>query len=514
MNCRQKIIQLLENKSGIEALGKIFHTKNNSYFYDAGTGNVLKLETDLEKYFFDRLFDKEDSNNRDFLKGIRDGMYDRTLSELDEINALQNGQAQYLYSIQHANIEEQLEHHLSQLILELTEKCNLRCKYCIYNDSFDFNRNFGVNDMTDEVAIDAIDFAFNHSQGDLAITFYGGEPFLNFPLLRKCIDYAKQKAMMLDREIHFSLTSNLTLVKKEYADYLSTIPNISILCSIDGPQTIHDNCRVYPNGRGSFLDAIEGFKRLQAVFDENKGQVLSINGVFTPPYTIQRIEEISDFYNSLGLSDSSNCLLTYPTEGSINDYEEIIKMKSCADFYDCQNNFIDPLALWRKREFSECRAMPENKLGQNATLIQLHSIHTRPILSEPHDSCLPFNGCCPPGVRRLYVSTIGEFKVCERVGNAPSIGNIMSGYDIDSIKKNYIDNYNNESIDDCRICWANLLCRVCYAACYNQNGLDIESKKRVCVSERNLVRQQLELYHEILEENPSLIDSLNDMKVV
>lgn len=64
-----------------------------------------------------------------------------------------------------------------------------------------------------------------------------------------------------------------------------------------------------------------------------------------------------------------------------------------------------------------------------------------------------------------------------------------------------------------RNCWANLLCRVCYAACYNCDGIDIERKRRVCVGERTQARQQLALYHELLEEKPSIVDELNKMSM-
>ena len=72
--------------------------------------------------------------------------------------------------------------------------------------------------MTWEVAKKALDFVFAHSGKELYVTFYGGEPLLQFPLMKQCIDYAIQKVGK-ERELHFGFTTNLTLITKEMAEY-------------------------------------------------------------------------------------------------------------------------------------------------------------------------------------------------------------------------------------------------------------------------------------------------------
>lgn len=65
---------------------------------------------------------------------------------------------------------------VQQLIIELTGKCNLRCKYCIYNDYYEENRDFNTSDISFETAKKAIDYAYAHRHPDhFSITFYGGE---------------------------------------------------------------------------------------------------------------------------------------------------------------------------------------------------------------------------------------------------------------------------------------------------------------------------------------------------
>ena len=90
-------------------------------------------------------------------------------------------------------MENQLLRNRAQITLELTEKCNMRCKYCIYQEGQGGYREFGNHDMTFEVAKLAIDDLIEHSQDEkvIFVSFYGGEPLLKFDLLKQCIDYCE-----------------------------------------------------------------------------------------------------------------------------------------------------------------------------------------------------------------------------------------------------------------------------------------------------------------------------------
>src|SRR5699024_5846365 len=105
-----------------------------------------------------------------------------------------------------------------QLTIELTGNCNLRCKYCIYNDYYEGNRAFNTSNIDFETARKAIDYVYAHSAEDkLAITFYGGEPLINFKVMKQCIDYSLQN--IKNKQLYFSFTTNLTLMTKEIAEY-------------------------------------------------------------------------------------------------------------------------------------------------------------------------------------------------------------------------------------------------------------------------------------------------------
>lgn len=509
---RQEANRILSENDLSESLGYLFHTKKSIYFYDAGTGRVIRLESEMEKNLFSVLFDESDKKTREeYQREIKLGRYDDILNEIKELDFWKNGNAKELYSVPHTNIEKYLDQRINQLILELTERCNLRCKYCIYNDNCTLNRNFGSRDMTQETASSAIDFLFSHSTEKVSITFYGGEPLLMFPLMKACIEYALQKKQESNKEVSFSFTTNLTLMTEEYAQYFASLPHISILCSLDGPQDIHDAWRQYPDGSGSFEKAMTGFKRLFQAFKEKGKTGLSINGVFAPPYTMERIDRISEFYESLNLPEGSNCEISYPSTGSVDDNSEIQK---CLDEFKQsgkRGEFVHPLAAWEDDRIKEQNSIPKERLNHYNLVKSLHSIHERPLFLKASMDKIPFNGCCPPGSRRLYVTTEGNFKVCERIGSSPIIGDIQNGFDIETIKKCFIEDYQKQSISDCQKCVINELCGICYAACFDENGLDMKKKRLVCVAERSRVKDNLKKYYEMLEVNPSEIDKLNKL---
>ena len=71
-------------------------------------------------------------------------------------------------------------------------------------------------------------------------------------------------------------------------------------------------------------------------------------------------------------------------------------------------------------------------------------IHKR-LLSEKPVKNYGMNGCCVPGERRIYVTISGEFLLCEKVGNIPSIGNVNNGFYKERIRELYVDAFINEA---------------------------------------------------------------------
>ncbi len=509
----QYLFQLKESGE-IFRLGKLFSTERNNYFYDTGTGKVLLLE-DGSVDMFNVLFNEDDKTTyNDFSLSLNERL-SKAVNELIEAikteNLLLAPQTDRLYTYNHyENLENLVNNELYQVILELTGRCNLRCGYCIYNESYEYNRNFNKEDMSKEVAKASIDYAKKHSGKEIAVTFYGGEPLLKFDLLKWCIEYAKETIQ--DKKLTFSFTTNLTLVTEEIAEYLSSVDNLSILCSLDGPEDVQDAYRKYAGGKGTFKDAMRGLKLLVDAFKDKPNNNISINGVLAPPYTFEQIEKIDSFYKGIEWLPKGISINTeYAAEGSVSDSEHINKLKNNPKYIKNGLNAINPLWDWKKRNFDKSLAETKNIEDDSISKILLR-VHRRMISNEPIAE-YPFNACCIPGRRRLYISTSGEFYVCERIGISPSIGNVFNGIDINELKKHYIDDFSKGSIDKCSKCWAIRLCGRCYIGNYTKDGFTKNSKDMNCNGEKSLIQRELSMYHSILETNPKSLDFLNDITV-
>lgn len=495
----------------LKSKGILFSTKTNDYFYDSGSGKVVLIEEDDERAFFAYCCGEQkiDAN----WTTLKDRLFERGfISIIVEEGLLLGGGLKDLYSLSHyEKLESILENNVTQLILELTESCNLRCKYCIYHDEFKSNRNFGNEEMLLVTAIKAVEFAFAHSGKELSISFYGGEPLIKFNLMRNIIDYCNAKAKIYDKDIRYSFTTNLTLMNEEMAQYFASLGNCNILCSIDGPRDIHDSWRIYCDRRGSFDDCMRGYELITDAYREKGLEGISINGVFAPPYRTSSLEKIAEFYKNISFSINSSIDLTLPNEGSVDEDEEILSDLNLT--IDSEGNavFLNPITEWLKSQDMLRISSSINSINHNAVIQMLDIIHRRLCLDCSVSNMIPFNGCCVPGVRRLYVTVNGDFKVCERIGDSPSIGHVDRGFDIELIREKYVQDYANASKEDCSKCWANLLCGICYTSSYTDEGFNLDKKRHFCTSEREHVKECLMLYHEILENNPDELMKLNNL---
>ena len=105
--------------------------------------------------------------------------------------------------------------------------------------------------MRVETALRAVDFFLERSSGveEVTIGFYGGEPVLEFDLIKQVIDHVEKHYPA--RKVRYNFTTNLTLFTDEVIDYVLE-KNIQIMISIDGPQPVQDKYRTFVNGKGSF----------------------------------------------------------------------------------------------------------------------------------------------------------------------------------------------------------------------------------------------------------------------
>ena len=295
----------------------------------------------------------------------------------------------------------------------------------------------------------------------------------------------------------------------EIAEYLAQIPNMSIIVSMDGPQEIQNQNRTFANGAPTYDAVYRGLKILcDAIQKYESNCQVNINCVFMPPYTEERFSRINDFFESLTfLPSNSGVTATYPSPGSIPDYF-MADLRSQGISDENSIEWID----WSVDKMNQKGALPNSpNLYSNVLMRTLGDIHNRIIMTNPKaQECM--NACCIPGSRRLYVCADGSYKLCEKMGDSPYIGNVDSGLDFTAVRKYYIEQYEEVSLPDCAKCWAVKLCNICYSMCYNKEGIDITQKRDACLYARESARSGLQIYHEVLERNPEIIERISHLE--
>ncbi len=137
----------------------------------------------------------------------------------------------------------------------LTHNCNLRCSYCYAGPK-------QQRPMSIQTALQAVDFLADQADGRCTITFFGGEPLLEFDLIRQVVEYAERTH---GSKIDFRMSTNGTLVTQEILNFFRQ-HDIYFALSIDGDQVQHDLCRRYANNRGSYQNIAE---KLQPILEFN-----------------------------------------------------------------------------------------------------------------------------------------------------------------------------------------------------------------------------------------------------
>ena len=328
----------------------------------------------------------------------------------------------------HEDICQQIDHNLAQLILEVTQRCNFRCKYCIYNSSYEGNHDFSAANMSWDTAKQAIDYLFAHSaeRKNIYLTFYGGEPLLQFDLIKQATLYAQNLATQESRNLYFNLTTNLSLMTAEMARFFADIPNFSLTVSIDGLQECN-SCRVYADGRPTISDAERGMHYVCHAFRE-AGKGLTISSVLTPPFDYDKLDRINAYFENFPeLPKETSIVITYPSDGTYDCEAYTKRVYNNPRYWDLGS--YDPLAKWQLTQAIRHSLSWDstNNLYFRALVDSMMRIKNRFASEKPALRTSRIEACCVPGVRKVYVHTDGGLSICERIGTSPSIGTIAEG---------------------------------------------------------------------------------------
>lgn len=430
------------------------------YFYETQRNEIIAVNEEL----YERIVNWD--SEEELVNGQTESKTTRAVEELRELGYLREP---YIEKLEHPATKYLgiiLERKISKILLQLTQRCNLRCNYCVYSEEKNFGtRNHSNKDMSYETAKKAIDFYMEHSVDceEKAISFYGGEPLLQFDLIKKIITYCND--VFRGHKIIYSITTNGTLLTDEIMDFL--VKNqVYITVSFDGPKKIHDKNRRFVNGTGSYDVVIKNLERLKHKC-ENKMKC-TVNMVVDPDNDYQ---EICNFFHEpivKGLNVHWNMV------------EEDNDIKRTGDqfasAYEYQT-FLGYVRYFREKNFDA----PDGLVKETFEGRAISDFHLQafdlPRITAP-------GGPCVPGKMRLMADCDGNLFPCERVSETSScmkVGSLDTGFNLEKVSK--LLNVS-QITEECKNCWAFTLCSVCAKHASDGDILCAELKRKQCPGAR------------------------------
>ena len=425
---------------------KFFLCNNECWMYDAYNNKILQLSKDAYCDLKRMLNEPEHSSK--YITSLKRKDYFKE----DIIKSLENPYTKYADKIVHRN--------LKSLTLQVTQSCNFRCRYCSYAFNSTSSRYHNNKKMSWDIAKKSLDYAIENSpdSSELNIAFYGGEPLLCFNLIKKCVQYAKER--IVNKKVVFSMTTNFYSLTDEMIWFIVE-NNFRILISLDGPEEIQNNHRrLSSDGSGTFnqvIDNIIKLKLFQPIFFENNVQFNPVVFYDEDP------NKILDFFKTqLGVAQSNIQLQRVDETGLAISYDT----PTLTDKELNEGIFNAPVISHYKKVLRN-----RNKISSNYHI----------------------NGSCVPGADKLFVSTDGTFYPCEKANECNEcmqIGSLNSGINIDKIK--YLMNIGYMNQKKCKKCWAIRFCKICCVNCDDgESKLSQELMENKCKDTRLYVLKYL-----------------------
>ena len=327
------------------------------------------------------------------------------------------------------------------LCLHIAHTCNLNCEYCFASQcKYHGERSM----MTFEVGKRAFDYLIENSgsRRNLEVDFFGGEPLMNFDVVKQLVQYARSIEKEKGKNFRFTLTTNGVLVDDDVIDFCNKEMS-NVVLSLDGRKEIHDRYRVDYAGNGSWDKIVPKFQKF---VEKRGGKNYYMRGTFTHanPDFLKDIQTMLDLgFNELSME---------PVVCEAGDPSELTE----ADFPIVCSQYEELAKLMLKRD----------KEGRPFTFYHY-------MIDLTGGPCIykRISGC-GSGTEYMAVTPWGDLYPCHQfVGDDKFLlGNIFDGVKNTAIQNEFME-CNVYSREECRDCWARLYCSGgCAANAYHATG--------------------------------------------
>ncbi len=395
--------------------------------------------------------------------------------------------------------------NLKQVTFEVTDACNLKCKYCGYGEFYD-DYDKRVNKMMPfSMAKQVIDYlvplwqspANMSADRNVYVSFYGGEPLMNMELIKQVVQYV-ETLQLENRHYTFSMTTNAILLDK-HMDYLVE-KGFRLLLSLDGNEH-NDSYRVDHKGNPSYDRVRKNVSLLREKYPDyfkenvnfnsvlhNRNSVAEIYHFFKKEY--DKIPSIGEL-NNMGIRPDKVELFkkTYRNEREslmqAENYEEIDRDRFVkSPTYQSVCTYLHQYSGYVYRDYNEL------------------------LYGKPKE-CNWITGTCPPFSQRMFVTVNGKLLPCERIGQQFALGTVDEAgvhLDLKAVAEKY-NNYFAKIDTRCLSCSFRKACGQCI---FNLNDLDgtpvcngyatPDDLERYKEAQNDFIRRNPEDYYKIMEE--------------
>ena len=245
-----------------------FHCLGKVFLVDVESGSIYEIDELTEK-LINRKISPDSYPEGEFLCYSEQDIADaqREIDELTRQGLLFSPEGEHKPAVYSGIIKS--------MCLNVSHLCNLRCEYCFADGG---TYNGAAENMSLDVALKAIDMIVSKSANrhNLEVDFFGGEPLLNFDVVKKTVEYARSIEKAHNKNFRFTITTNAMLLNDEIIDFFNK-EMYNVVVSIDGRRSVHDCVRKTASGKGSFDTALKNALRFKQL---RKGQYY-IRGTYT-----------------------------------------------------------------------------------------------------------------------------------------------------------------------------------------------------------------------------------------
>ncbi|KPU28011.1 radical SAM protein [Caloranaerobacter sp. TR13] len=358
------------------------------------------------------------------------------------------------------NINYNPQNIVKALCLHVAHDCNLKCEYCFASQG-DFKGQRLL--MPLEIGKKALDFLVESSgnRRNLEVDFFGGEPLMNFDVVKELVKYGRELEKKYDKRFRFTITTNGLLLNDDNMKFINENMD-NVVLSLDGRKEVNDKMRKTINGSGSFDTIVPKFLELVKLRGEKsyyvRGTFTSHNLDFSKD--VLKLHEIG--FDSISVEpvvaspENDYAILEKHLKTILSEYEELsskyIELKKAGKGFEFFHFMID--------------------LSQGPCLIKR-------VVG------------CGAGVEYLAVTPEGDLYPCHQfVGNEEfKMGDVFSGV----LNEELREQFKKASVltkNECQECWARFYCSGgCHANAYNFNkditkpykiGCEMEKKRIEC----------------------------------